>query len=423
MESRQRTAVSPWQCLRRKGLRHWIVMLVLIAGGTLIGHWISREQIWIDLRYSVYQRTFDLTHLRGSLYPKRTSLVLVQDEEYWKGELAGRVPIKRDYIARLIRKLDAADAALIAVDFDLRSPAPDGSLAEHPDYLAETGQLREAVKQVGSRRPIVLPALVGFDAEGNYVAQSTVFRGFDFRGVDVRSGYIQLPYDLRRVPVSIPLSDGTTLDSFAGAIVAAADPVAYARLVHRAQEALPFGSYMPESAFASSGNDKTLFSAAEVLRQDSAVLRRQLGHRIVIIGGAWSANAFHTGARVDSHRTPAGPLPGAFIHANFVEALLNERTFEPVSENLVVIFEVLLVLFIAIMMALPLGAWLKAIAVAGASLGFAALSYFFIQNLGLFFDFFVPVIVLCGHLGVDHVLDWRHDARCRAGDTAAVSVR
>jgi CHASE2 domain-containing sensor protein len=414
-------SASTWSHLRRKGLVHWVVVLVLITAGTVIGHWVSQKQIWIDVRYAVYQHTFDFTHPHGSLYPKRTALVLVQDEEYWKGELAGRAPIKRDYLAKLIRKLDAADVAVVAVDFDLRSPVPDGSLVEHPDYLPETQQLREAVKDVGSRRPVVLPSILDFDAEGNYQEQSNVFRGFDFGTADVRSGYIQLPYDLRRVPVAVELNDGKPLDSFAGAIVAATDPTAYARLARQAEDALPFGSYMNEGAFSSSGPDRVLFSAGDVLQQDALVLRRQLGHKIVIVSGAWSANGYHSGRRVDSHLTPAGLVPGAFVHANFLEALLSDRTYKPVGEGVVVAFDVLLVLAVAVMLALPLAPWLKAVVIVTLGTLFAALSYFFIQNLGLFFDFFVPVVVLAGHLAVHKVLDWRHQAHARMAANRSVA--
>jgi CHASE2 domain-containing sensor protein len=401
---------------------HWVIVSVLIAVGTWIGHWISQKQIWVDVRYAVYRQTFNATHLRGSLYPKRTVLVLVQDEEYWRGELAGRAPIKRDYVAKLIRKLDAADVAVVAVDFDLRSPTPDGTLVEHPDYLSETSQLREAVKEIGGRRPIVLPTIVGFDADGNYVEESTIFRGYDFGTADVRRGYIQLPYDLRRVPVAIALRDGALLDSFAGAIVAAADATAHARLARQAQSALPFGSYMNEAAFATTGPDATLLSAGDVLLQDFSILRRQLAHKIVIVSGAWSVFGYRSGRRTDSHLTPGGLLPGAFIHANFVEALLSDRTYKPVSEALVVSFDVVLVLLAAVTMALPMASWRKTALITLLGVGFAAISYFFIQNLGLFFDFFVPVAVLCGHLAVDKVLDWRHEARRRAGDVGTVSV-
>ncbi|MGH9602346.1 MAG: CHASE2 domain-containing protein, partial [Terriglobales bacterium] len=236
--------------LRKKGIGHWLTVLVLTALGTYIGHWISQKQVWVDVRYWIYQKTFDAARVRGPLYPKRTALVLIGDEEYWKGELAGRAPIKRDYLAKLVEKLDAADAAVIALDFDLRSPVPDGSLIEHPDYRAETAGLAQVLKAAGSRRPVVLPATVGFDTEGYYVERPTVFHGFDFGEARVHKGYLQLPYDLRRLPLALELASGELLDSFALAMVGAVDPTARQRIATQGMDALPFASYMTERDFA-----------------------------------------------------------------------------------------------------------------------------------------------------------------------------
>ena len=56
--------------------------------------------------------------------PKRTALVLIGDDEYWGGELKRRVPIKRDYLAKLVNKLDQAQPELIVLDFILRRLRP-----------------------------------------------------------------------------------------------------------------------------------------------------------------------------------------------------------------------------------------------------------------------------------------------------------
>lgn len=397
--------------LRAKSLAHWAWLLALIAIGTFIGHEIGEKRLWTDVRYRIYQETLALTRIRGPLYPKRTALVLIQDDEYWKGELAGRAPIRRDYLGRLVEKLDAADAAVIALDFDLRSPAPDGSMVEHPAYVGETACLREALKCAAKHRPVVLPAAVGFDADGAYVEQSSIFSGFDFDSDQVSRGYIQLPYDLRRVPVALELADGHLLDSFALSMVGAVDPTAHQRVTERNSDALPFGSYMTEREFAGTApTDVRLFSSADVLSADVAELRRSLGHKIVVVGANWSRDGYATGSRIDLHPTPAGRMPGAMIHANYVEAILNERTYQPLSDKLVLAFEILLVLAVGIVLALNLGALRKTATIVGLSVFLILTSYFFLQNLGVFFDFFVPVVVLAGHVAVEKVLYWRHQA-------------
>jgi len=402
--------------LRSKGIAHWLTVLVLTALGTYIGHWISQKQVWVDVRYWIYQKTFDAARVRGPLYPKRTALVLIGDEEYWKGELAGRAPIKRDYLAKLVEKLDAADAAVIALDFDFRSPVPDGSMIEHPDYREETARLAQTLKTVGARRAIVLPATVGFDAQGYYVERTIVFHGFDFGGARVVKGYIQLPYDLRRTPVGLELGSGEMLDSFALAMVGAVDATAHQRIAAQGMDALPFASYMTERDFAgTTPEDAKLFSSSAILNTDPAVLRKNLGARIVIVGGAWSSLAYGTGKRVDTHPSPAGTMPGVFLHANYVEAILNDRTYRPLSENLVMALEIALVLGVAVILALNMGTQRKFALVSAVCVGFVFVSYFFLQNLGMFFDFFVPVAVLSGHLAVEKVMHWRKHARYNLG--------
>ncbi|MGH9508619.1 MAG: CHASE2 domain-containing protein [Terriglobales bacterium] len=402
--------------LRGKGIVHWLIVLVLTALGTWIGHWISQKQVWVDVRYWIYQKTFDAARVRGPLYPKRTALVLIGDEEYWKGELGGRAPIKRDYLAKLVEKLDAADAAVIALDFDLRSPVPDGSMIEHPDYRAETERLSQTLKNVASRRPVVLPATVGFDAKGYYVERPTIFSGFDFGEARVHKGYLQLPYDLRRTPVALELASGEMLDSFALAMVGAVDATARQRIATQEMDALPFASYMTESDFAgTTPEDAKLFSSSAILNGDPAALRKNLGARIVIVGGAWSSAAYGTGKRVDIHPSPAGTMPGVFLHANYVEAILNDRTYRPLSENLVMALEIALVLGVAVILALNMRTLRKFALVSAVCVGFVFVSYFFLQNLGMFFDFFVPVAVLSGHLIVEKVVHWRKHARYNSG--------
>jgi CHASE2 domain-containing sensor protein len=409
-------SASRFAQLRSKGIAHWLTVLVLTAVGTWIGHWVGQKQTWVDVRYWIYQKTFDAARIRGPLYPKRTALVLIGDEEYWMGELAGRAPIKRDYLAKLVEKLDAADVAVIALDFDFRSPVPDGAMIEHPDYRAETRRLAAALKTVASRRPVILPATVGVDDQGYYVERTTIFSNFDFGASRVSRGYIQLPYDLRRAPVGLELNTGETLDSFALAMVGAVDATARQRIAADGMDALPFASYMTESDFAgTTPEDAKLFSSSAILNGDPTVLRKNLGARIVIVGGAWSSLAYGTGKRVDMHPSPAGSMPGVFLHANYVEAILNDRTYRPLSDKLVMALEIALVLGVAVILALSMGTLRTFTLVSAVCVGFVFVSYFFLQNLGMFFDFFVPVAVLSGHLAVEKVMHWRKHARYNLG--------
>ena len=83
-----------------------------------------------------------------------------------------------DYLAKLVRVLDGDDAAIIGIDFDLRSPMPSGHVGRD-SYFSETTDLVRAVHEVSQNRPVVLPKTVAVDDDGECVAESDVVNGFD----------------------------------------------------------------------------------------------------------------------------------------------------------------------------------------------------------------------------------------------------
>src|ERR1041384_7495045 len=128
---------------------YWAGVVVFIVLGMLFSDWAARQDFWPKARYVPYQF---LTTLGGRKPPPQTPVVvLVDDDEYWRGEPARRAPIKRTYLAKLLRAIDAAEPAVIAVDFDLSSPTPDGSVVEHPDYVEETATLLRTIRELADR--------------------------------------------------------------------------------------------------------------------------------------------------------------------------------------------------------------------------------------------------------------------------------
>jgi CHASE2 domain-containing sensor protein len=238
--------------------------LLLIAVGVAFGQLCRRyNNLWTDVRYAATQ---DLQDLLGSvrkslfpLYPKRTALVFIDDDDYWTEKLAGRSPIKRDYLASLVAAMDKADADVIALDFDLRSPIPDNprDFTAYDEENEETNTLIKTINAVALRqRRIVLATSVGFahDSDG-YVEQANVYDNRISTKVSV--GYVQLPYDIRRVPLPLPLDaenratqKPSTVESFATAMVKRVDPVAYGRTVEKGKDQLPISGYIPPEAFS-----------------------------------------------------------------------------------------------------------------------------------------------------------------------------
>lgn len=371
--------------LARKGLFYWTSVVFLVVGGVFAGHWLERQDVATALRYSAYQF---VTHGAASRkpYSTQTVAVLVGDEEFWRGGLARRTPTKRDYLGQIVRALDEADASAIALDFDLRWPDPSGAPLPYHDYDGETQKLLEAVRDVAKNRPVILSRTIRWEA-GYYIHEPDLYDDFDFQGGAVRGGHVLLPFDVRRVPLSVELKDGTQVNSFAEALVRqvrakALDPV-------EGLEEAPYGSYLTAAEFP-------IFPAGALLARDREVMEG-VRHKIVIVGAAWSMLAFGRGPRVDTHVTPVGPMPGALVHANFVEALLDRRTAPAWSERALMAFDAGLAFSVAIIFALIQRLRWKLAALLALCAGVVLFSILSWLNLGLFYDFFIPVVLVIGH--------------------------
>jgi CHASE2 domain-containing protein len=413
-----------WDRLCDHGAMYWLVALGLTIFGIFSGIYIEDHRWWTDMRYRATQVMQDVSvwikRPLYTLYPKRTALVFVGDQEYWSDELAGRSPIKRDYLARLIDAVDKAGADVIALDFDLRAPLANPS-RDFPAYVEENTQLVDTIQSLAARhRHIVLATSIKFAGANGYQEQGNVY---DDHGIfpavsselcpTISRGYVQLPYDIRRVPLPLPLDTdpSSTVESLATAIVKCVDPVAYARTVNSGKDELPFAGYIPLKNFPLSRagqegeNDKQEgMSASEVLGTRCAT-ERCLHGKIVIISGNWNSRAFDVGPRVDLHGSPVGIVPGAMIHANYVEAMLSDRAFSPLPKWLVRSVEILAVVLLTLVLALISSGWLQFAAVVGTTLFMLVLN-FFLQDLGMFFDFFVPTVMLLGHVVAHKIYEW-----------------
>ena len=394
-----------------KGFWYWFRIALLTTLGVLAGQLIGQADVWREVRYKIYHFQTSKLHRRHPV-DLRVAFVLVGDDEYWTGTLARRVPIKRDYLARLIRAVDKAAPAVIAMDFDLHSPTPDGSLLENPDYWCERSELLRAIKDVATRHPVVIPKSLVSSRSGRKQINKEVSDTFgsDLTSVkNVFPGYIRFAPDLRMIPARLTVEGRSeAVDSFAFAILQAYSPEMYENFVKEEKKQgtkgdeflLRFGSFLDESAFTNLS-----YSAKDVLMGNPDVLQH-LNHKIVLLGGKWHRDGFGAGEWSDEHLTPAGRIVGVYTHANYAEALRLGQYYPEISEAWIISFEVALVVGASIFLALDISKWYKIAATLGPSLVMMALSYVFLQNLGLFFEFIIPMFVLVTHNVVEH-LEWR----------------
>jgi CHASE2 domain-containing sensor protein len=154
-------------------------------------------------------------------------------------------------------------------------------------------------------------------------------------------------------------------------------------------------------------------SAREFL-SESAAAQEYVRGKIAIVSGRWNSRAFGVGPRVDLHASPVGLVPGAMIHANYVEAMLNDRAFSPLPKWFAYTVEIVPVVLLSLVIAGISSSWLQLAAVIGTTLFMLVLN-FFLQDLGMFFDFFVPTVMLLGHVVAHKINEWWKIARTVEG--------
>jgi hypothetical protein len=391
---------------------YWIQVILLTIVGIAAEHILDREHVLLHTRYQIYNLQTEILY-QAKPAGLNTYFVAIDDDAFWKGDLARRIPLKRDYLARLVEAIDHANPRAIVLDFDLRSPTPDGSAVSFTDYQEETGELLAALKSAAANHPIVLPRSVDLDAKGQLQEQSDIFDHFSFgnAGHRVYRGYIQLPDDLRTIPLCLSLPS-VHLDSLALAMLHATYPEPYDRIAHPNSSGcdptrgvnLQFGRFLSVDKF-----EGRVLSATTILAKDPQALERILGN-VVIVCGTWHQHSYRTGPPLDVHDSPPGEIPGAFVHANYYEALIQGHYFDSLSDVLIDVIEVILIFISAAIIFLKKSIGWRLFAAFMPTLVIIVFSYFFLQNMGAFFESSIPVMVLLCHMLLDHVLEWRKRA-------------
>ncbi|HKR61472.1 MAG TPA: CHASE2 domain-containing protein [Pyrinomonadaceae bacterium] len=397
------------------GLTHWLIAGALVITGVVIGEMISENKILIGPRFWIYKNLQRISAHSPS-YFDRTVVVQIGDEEFWKGDLARRSPLKRTYLSELLKKINSANPAAIAVDIDLSSQTADGSFIEHPDYREEDATLLRTINAICLERPVVLPRrLVSKKNESSFLGHEHLEYGplpalFDYYSFDskaqanLRVGFVSLPYDIRQVPLYLKMKDGSSVESFAAATARTVSNPAVEHARAENLNGLPYGTFLAPWG-------TTLIGAGDLSRTETDALKRLIEHKIVLVGGAWHEKAYREGPQVDTHLTPVGEISGVLVQANYIEALLSRWTSRPLSKPLGVTVDVALAAVIALIFAWNMRPWVKLVWATALSFVLILITYVFWQNLGLFFDFSIPLFLLGSHTFVEKVRDWRHKSK------------
>lgn len=388
---------------------HWGTVLVCLLGVTWLVHLLEATPAVLGYRYGMFQLLSRISPQNDAF--RDVVVVGVDDDSYWEGELASRVPVNRAYLAKLLRRIAEAEPRLIALDFDLRSPDPEGriratqedpdanpakviELPVHQQHMAETVELLLAADEIASRAaPVVLPATVKGTHE-TYRNVSDAHDGFAFTSPRITRGYLQLAADRRVIPPVLELEDGSTIDSLSLAIVRAVAPDV---LREQQDETSLYASFLPRDRIPLVTTSELMPSEGEA---DAAAMEKLKG-KVVLIGANWHSRAQGEGPYIDAHPSPVGLLQGVMLHANYVESLLQGKFLTPAGMWAATAFEWLLTGLVAFLLIAKVPWRVKWTWIVGVLLAYPLLSFFGMQLMGVYTDVTLLTLALVLHMVAD----------------------
>lgn len=407
---------------------HWLIVFAIIGVLGYLGHFLQQHDGLLGARYRMF-RVLQNPWPRPLVY-RDTVTVLIDDEAFWN-DAEGRRPLKRDYLADLLRKVSAANPAVIGLDVRLPSPNPSGAvktpasdkrvLLEIKTYAAETEKLLQTVDELTTKCDIVLVetlkragktevpqqsrgtgtqhgAAQAHTGRPRYERVADVYDEYGIKNPRISFAYEFLYPDRRRIPPRLLLVDGLEVDSFA---LAAARFYRPDLVQSKDWTQARFGSFIarsPETEISA----HALMSASET---EFAKIADKLKHKIVFIGGDWHESPSRSGRKVDPHLTPVGEIPGVVLHANYVEAILDDRTFDiPAREKLLMAVDIALGLLLAYVLFVQFRPpWLK-VPVAAAVIGLPALACLLLmQYFAIYWDVVIMDALLIGHVAIERM--------------------
>jgi CHASE2 domain-containing sensor protein len=340
----------------------------------------------------------------------RVVLVEIDDATFWHPPLSGILPTNRRFIADLARIAARSGAAVVALDFQLRSPfsspGDDNIRRGDNEYLLST--IRKIAKDV----PLVLACGLSVNTEGEWRRIPSIF---DDRALPMGTlvGHINLRSDLRLIPPRVEAWkwDGASrrsFDSFAFQIANAYDPrigqdATVRRTILRGESL--YGGFVKDSVFVK-------ISAGKLWTQTDQSIDALLRNRIVIIGGVWHLDGGRGGPLVDGFLSPIGILPGMYVNANYVEALIDQRFTTGIPRWIIASAVVSVAALLSFLFF-----WVKRLVYRFAILGFFLSAWLVSSGIlaykGQQLDFTTPVVLCFFQLFLAYFEDLRHIAAAK----------
>lgn len=305
---------------------------------------------------------------------------------------------------------------MIVLDINLDSSSED----DREPLLTDNQSLLNAIGAAQQRN---IPVVLAFGFEGR--EHKPIAHLFEDKRVSVgspephepgppaatpRFGFDHAPGDFRKVPLTLRGTNGQDQDTeYASLALQAVDAYeTVAEIMHPTRDLLSdkllnhefvYTTYLPRDEF-------NHVSAKDLAPVHSSQLRDHaadaLRHRIVLIGGYRHAHN-DTDHWLDEHKSPVGLIPGMYLHANYIEGLLDNRVLFNVPRMVAAVIDVILAIGMLYLVGKVSGVWkFVLLLVLFVPLG---LAYIAAVNLGYCIDFVVPLLLLLLHPAIQAYVD------------------
>jgi len=337
---------------------------------------------------------------------------------------------KREYVAKLLRTLAKLGPSVIAIDF-----AYPRDLCQDKDDESKSALLHDAIRDVSETIPIVMIAGSKSEAElikdpdldqlrkGGLTNRSLIAdQHFPFDGTQLTYGMAKVGCDKRRVPLFwwVYTNKKAVLNKTAAVEPHAEPSFSYETALtydSELQNTLanlisgnrhPFISFIPEEGF------RQIHLPLLDCPAHRDELQKMVRGRIVLIA--------ENSDREDQYNTVIGLVPGYLLHANYIEALLDDRYFSPTSPYVELPLAILGIFFIVVIFEVSdelksVPVTLRPVVGFGFAFVFVAAVFILCSALRIYFGreliFWVPLVPLPV---IEAIYSWRVQARVRPRD-------
>ncbi len=341
--------------------------------------------------------------------------VEIDDAAFWNPPLSGTQPTSRRYLADLALAAAKAGAAVIVIDFQLKSPysAPGDDAVRKQD----NEYLLHAVREITKKGvPVILSCGLVATEKEEWQREPNIFPD-DALPQGARIGYINVPFDPRHIPLRVRARewDGSSMKEFSSLALQSVDAYEVSRgmtprtvqneKIKRAMEEGKFvyGRFVKVSEFHKIG-------ASDLVRGrvDKTIC---CGDHIVLIGGTWHQFGVNRGPIVDAHPSPVGTIPGLYLHANYVEALLDEKYKHEVPHWFAILLDLglALMMYVGFDLADPRGWRIPLVLI--VMIVPLSVAYLLFATSGLYLDCIMPLAACIFDLAVEHYTELRRRAK------------